>query len=402
MKRIFMLLLAVCVLISGNHLIDAFAQSTDETAFQLLDISPARVDLNAVADGVTACITGEGFVPGMTVLIGNIPAEYTLLSETELSLQLPVLPLGKYDITIRNGVEERTLKQAVTYYLPGLQALLEAVGNVHSGTSVQLPVRVSDAASVTEVLLQMKLDLTYFENITFVLDQANAQGQASCTTDETGLVTVRVTSEEPLMLSQALGCLQADVKSVSQLTAATITLDAAQFNGVDAEMRLGCTLQITPCYAISGRVTYGETGRPMAGVLLTLSTGQTAVSDADGYYSFTKVHTNAVTITASFDGGINGSITAQDASLVLQALKNNSNGLTAQQLLAADMDADGQITQNDALCILQMDVGIADQSPAWLFNIPALNLTEDAADTNITATLLGDVSGNWMPAETLE
>ncbi len=402
MKKIWTLLLAVCVLVSGNHLTNTFAQGTNETTLQILDISPARVDLNAVADGVTACITGEGFIPGITVLIGNTPAEYTLVSETELSLQLPILPLGRYDITIHDGFEEKTLPQAVTYYMPGLQAILEAGGSVHSGTPMQLPVRLSDAASVTEVLLQMKLDPAYFENVTFILSQANAQGQASCTTDETGMIIVRVTSHEPLELSETLGYLQADVKSVSQLTATTITLDAAQFNRVDAEMTLGCTVQITPCYAISGKVTYGETGRPMAGVLLTLSTGQTAVTDADGYYCFTSVHTNAVTITASFDGGINGAITAQDASLVLQALRNNSNGLTAQQLLAADMDADGQITQNDAQCILQVDVGIADQSPSWLFSIPALDLTEDAADIHIIATLLGDVSGNWMPTEALD
>ena len=116
-------------------------------------------------------------------------------------------------------------------------------------------------------------------------------------------------------------------------------------------------------------------------------------------------------VTPSFKGNVNGAISSQDASLVLQAVTDDATTLTDHQFIAADVDGDGVLTSLDASYILRKTVGkITGDFPGtlaeWAFSekIKVLSLTQNATNVNFTAVLLGDVTGNWTstPIEEVE
>jgi CSLREA domain-containing protein len=169
---------------------------------------------------------------------------------------------------------------------------------------------------------------------------------------------------------------------------------------------------------ISGRVTYANGTTPGKNVTMTLtstggierqtttSTGgvftQTTTTDANGDYSFIGVPVGSdYTLTPSKAGDVNG-IESLDASNVARYVA----GLdipTANQRIAADADGDTILTSLDAALIARRVAGLPGFGivGTWKFvpvNRTYLALGADQTGQNFTAILVGDTSGNWIPA----
>jgi hypothetical protein len=168
----------------------------------------------------------------------------------------------------------------------------------------------------------------------------------------------------------------------------------------------------TPTAAVvSGTVTYGNAlGLPTAprfvpGVLIS-ATGSPAVSDttgASGTYSLTGFGASSYTITPSKSNGQNGSITSFDAAKISQYVVGGSS-FTAAQAVVADVSGMGGISSFDAALIARYVASLPPPNGStgnWIFS-PASNthvaITTDITGENYAALLMGDVSGNYVPA----
>ena len=131
-------------------------------------------------------------------------------------------------------------------------------------------------------------------------------------------------------------------------------------------------------------------------------TQRQTTTDSNGDYSFTNVPLgNNYTVTPSKTGGANN-ITAFDASLAAR-FPLGSVSLTPNQQVAADTSNNGSVTAFDASQIARFPLNIpapGSLAGTWKFspvNQSVPNLSGNQTNVNLTAILVGDVSGNWVP-----
>jgi photosystem II stability/assembly factor-like uncharacterized protein len=166
------------------------------------------------------------------------------------------------------------------------------------------------------------------------------------------------------------------------------------------------TIVDQPPVSISGRVL-GPSGAGFANATVQVSSpgssqSSTSTTDASGNYAFANLEQGkSYTVTLSKVGDVNG-ITAFDASLAARFAANLIPLSTAQQL-AADASDNGGVSAFDASIIARTAAGIPNTGVAgtWKFLPSSLtfnSLGADQSNQNLTAVLVGDVSGNWSPA----
>jgi hypothetical protein len=128
----------------------------------------------------------------------------------------------------------------------------------------------------------------------------------------------------------------------------------------------------------------------------------TSTTDASGNYAFTNLDRGiSYTLSAAKVGDVNG-ITGFDASLAAR-FAANLIPLSATEQLAADASGNGGVTAFDASLIARTALGIPNSGIAgtWKFSPSTLTLNglnADQTSQNLTAILVGDVSGNWTPS----
>jgi hypothetical protein len=132
--------------------------------------------------------------------------------------------------------------------------------------------------------------------------------------------------------------------------------------------------------------------------------GSFATSTAtNGQFVITNIPTGSYTLNPQKTNEVTA-ITAYDASLVLQA-DAHALTLSANQLLAADVNRNGTASAMDAAYILEKAVGLIDgpfpgAGKLWDFTPSQRSyalLNGDLTGQDFTAVLIGDVSGNWAP-----
>ncbi len=190
------------------------------------------------------------------------------------------------------------------------------------------------------------------------------------------------------------------------------------------------TLAQSTSPGVAGTVRYYSTAGVVPDVVVRLSgTGQiTTSTDAGGAYAVTAPGSGGWEVEPGKTGGLNGAVSALDASWVLQAVVGIRQ-LTANQALACDVTGDGTVSPLDAARILQLVAGMRSRFPVaetcgsdWVFvPVPAsvphqhivapqmapmcspgaiaydeLPTPVDAQD--FLALVFGDCTGNWQPS----
>ncbi len=193
-------------------------------------------------------------------------------------------------------------------------------------------------------------------------------------------------------------------------------------NPANANITTGCPSPVS----ISGKVTYFQTdavdmdngnGVLVPNTLLTLDGGSfaqvttPATGPTTGQYQFSNIPAGfKYTVTPSKTGEIGTAINAQDTTLLGMYLGPPvTNILNPWQLLAADIDQDGDVDQQDRTKLrnyvdppagVVVDVG---QAGRWRFKTPdrssfqriynLLNVNQEMQ--NFVAVLIGDINGDW-------
>lgn len=381
-----------------------------DNSLAIYTASPYKVDVADVAEGVVATVAGANFTDTMTLTVGGIATEYTFVSATQISFTLPEGNIGSADILLKDGTRSARLTHAFTYTDANAQIQIVAPGEAKSGEQIRLPLLLSADGSIDSVYAELNLTSSYYSNVAFQTAEGNENVIYSCNASG-GTVKIAVAAMDALDLTKPIGYLVLDVNRVTKTETTGIELVSAQINAVDVPSRIGCKLEVKPNFTVSGKITYYNSNEGIAGVTVRLSNGMTAVTDENGVYTFTGITTNSVIVTPEFVGAVNGAISAQDASLVLQAVTGEGSALSDLQFLAADVDGDGSLTANDASSILKKSVGsitgeFEGSGREWTFDqiAKSLTLTENATNVDFQGILLGDVSGNWTstPVESLE
>lgn len=375
----------------------------DSTAV-IYSVSPSYVDTAAVAEGVTAILTGVNFTEDMELFVGGKPVEYTFDSDKQLTFQIPAGSIGRVDIELkRDGEEAAGLANAITYEDAASEVQILG-GSVKARESVRLPITVTADGELISIELKLKLNPALFSSITFEKAEEASNAIADCNMDSLGNVTIVIASTTAIPTDTPIGYLVLTAKDLSDTTSTSIQLTEATLNDVDAASRVDGSVTVEPNFTVGGRITYYKDGAPMKGVTVRLSNGMSAVTDEDGRYTITGVTTGNVRVTPELHGMVNDAVTAYDASLVLQALVDKVE-LTEDQKRAANVNGDMELTAMDASCILQKSVGIIDGNypgsrAEWVFtpSDQTVSLTGDNTSLDFTAYLLGDVNGDWSAA----
>ncbi|MFZ5517833.1 MAG: lamin tail domain-containing protein [Candidatus Zhuqueibacterota bacterium] len=156
-------------------------------------------------------------------------------------------------------------------------------------------------------------------------------------------------------------------------------------------------------YQVAGTVIYDSKEQPVPDVTVTITHPEgagTDVTDDAGAYSFENILAGDVTLSPSREGGGRGAVTSSDALYMYQYIKYGTT-LTEDEMFAADVDEDGQVTRADVKAILRFiayfPISIA-STGQWRFIPESASVTLDGHKTvDFKAYVLGDATLNWTP-----
>ncbi|MCH1553626.1 MAG: cohesin domain-containing protein, partial [Luminiphilus sp.] len=161
-------------------------------------------------------------------------------------------------------------------------------------------------------------------------------------------------------------------------------------------------------HQVSGSVSYWSD--PSRSIPSTVNVGdrQTSVSALSPDFSMGNLPTGDYTVSVSIDQSDNRAIRAYDASLVL-GMAVGAIEINDLNLVVADVNANGRVNSVDARRILRYAVGLEslpfpNQESVWKTlpdSYEYTNLNTDVSDADFVGVLIGDVSGNWKPSETV-
>jgi len=154
-------------------------------------------------------------------------------------------------------------------------------------------------------------------------------------------------------------------------------------------------------YSFSGFVKYYSNNTPMRDVRLSVSGQANGIQDTNimGQYSFNQMYSGAYSLTPSFEGSVPDLvITPYDASLVARYAVGSIT-LTPNQLMASDVNDDGEVTAFDAALIAQYSVELIPSFDSGdIVFIPSslsFQLNNNITNQQFNAIAIGDPSGNW-------
>jgi hypothetical protein len=156
-------------------------------------------------------------------------------------------------------------------------------------------------------------------------------------------------------------------------------------------------------YDLTGTLSYWNGGGAVPDIDLVLSGSRLyrGISGSDGSYSVSGVPAGTYSLTPNGTSAPETGISAMDASLALRH-QAGLQTLTGYALMAADVNRNGSVTAQDASYMLQRAAGLIglpfqDVGVVWLFDPVQRSyegLAADQTGQDFTAILLGDPSGN--------
>ena len=160
-------------------------------------------------------------------------------------------------------------------------------------------------------------------------------------------------------------------------------------------------------YSLEGYIYYdGDTDKPLYNSTAQLLDGEgnvlfAANTDGDGYYVFPYVPGGDYTLTAITDLAWGGADYDDALDVFLYQGGQPNPIVSALQMLAADVDEDGDITYDDALTIFFwteiVDPAEAGwEAPEWIFEVTPVTITDDTL-INFSGICSGDANSSYTP-----
>ncbi len=207
-------------------------------------VTPTKVDMSQIPNGITAYLTGSHFKEGMTLTVGGKVVTYTLISDSFLQFTVPDNTVGSADISITYQGATVTLENAISYEDRSSMLMLSYGVPADSDTQIRIPVSASSSNDLYSIAMVLKMSSANFSDISFVLHEMNSFADSACTVSANGDVSISVSAASPLLTGQPIGYVVATTKTVSGNSTASVRVASAIFNGANAGLLIGCEIDI--------------------------------------------------------------------------------------------------------------------------------------------------------------
>lgn len=357
--------------------------------------------------GTKVIISGSNFKAGVKVTFDGMPASDVVVeSDSRITAVSPAHIPATTDVAVTNtGGYTDTLLRGFNYIKTGVDvSISDAQSNANY--TLEIPINVSNVSGLTAADLNVAYDPEVLSLQGARTGNITTGFALSLNKNTPGTAVLSMASSNTVSGSGTLAYLQFKVLSGTK-TYSALTLQSASLNGGNIQVnKFNGTFTISQTHSINGFVNYYYSSRPVSGFNVTLTGGElnnsfVSSSLADGSYSVTGIPDGDYVLkpTKSNDAT---DITSYDASLILQA-SAGTMALSDNQKLAADVNNDGKVDSMDAAYVLKKAAGLIDlpfsgAGKVWKTvegNKTYAGLNGDLYNQNLTAILIGDVSGNW-------
>jgi len=359
--------------------------------------------------GTKVVISGSNFKQGSTVTFDGAPASSVVIeSDSRITAVSPAHIPSTVDVAVQNpaGYSD-TLLRGFSYIKTGVDI---SIGNVNAniGNLFEVPINISNVAGLIAADFKVNYDKDLLSFQGARIGNITTGFALSINKNIEGIAQLSMASSNSVNGSGIMAYLQFKVlnstKTTSELTLQDVVLNSGNIT-VD---KTDGTFTVSKTHSVNGTINYYSNSKPVSDFNLTLtgdnpSNTYTSSTGENGSYSITAIPDGNYVLKSTKSNGVSD-ITAYDASLILQASAGTLT-LNANQRIAADVNKDGKIDSMDASYVLQKAAGLINiNSPfpgagkVWTTvegDKTYLGLNSDLNYQNLTAILIGDVSGNW-------
>ena len=373
----------------------------------LTSLSPTA---GTTAGGDVLTLSGSNFSEGMTVTVGGGACEQvTLVSSSRLTCVTPAHIPDVVAVTVQNTAGfSATLPNAFTYVGNSTTLALPDVQGA-TGETIEVPLTVGSVSGLTSFFASVEWDATDLSLLRVVKGPLIAGWDMSYAEPGSGQVNIAASSGSNVAGSGTLVILEFSVLASAPKSSA-LTISSPRMNdGAITVTTTAGSYTYFEGYTLGGEVRFWDSAQTPMVATLTLDGDTEATSDgASGGYSFAAVNGGQHVIEAAKADGVNDAIRALDASLILSHVVGTAT-LTGNALIAADVNANGIVTEQDAAKVLEVAAGLRglpfeNQTSPWRFEPSERRLSSvsaDVSDLDFTGIFIGDVSGNWATATAL-
>ena len=367
----------------------------------LTSVSPTA---GSSTGGDLLTLSGTNFSAGMTVSLGGGACEQvTVVSSSRATCSTPAHIPDVVSITVTNTQgNSDTLTNAFTYVGNATTlALPDVIGT--TGQTIEVPLSIGAVAGLTSFFANISWDTGHLELLRVVKGPLIPGWDMTYAEPSSGQVNIAASTASNLAGSGTLVILEFNVLA-SEAGSSAISLLSARLNdeAIAATLANG-SFSFFEGFTLSGSARFWDPSQTPIVATLTMDGARAASSsDSTGAFSFDGVSAGQHVITPAKDDGINASIRALDASLILSHVVGTST-LSGHALTAADVNANGQVTEQDAAKVLEVAAGLRtlpfeNQLSPWRFSPGERRLDDVSADIDnldFVGVFMGDVSGNW-------
>ncbi len=373
----------------------------------ITSITPAT---GPVAGGTSVTIVGSNFKPGASVTIGGAPAaNVVIVNSNQITATTPARFAAAADVVVTNPDNaDGVLLNGFTYVSDGVVVSMPSlVGD--TGDVVEVPISLSNVQGLRSAELTISFDSTVLSAQSARIGALSNGWALEANAATPGQIVISAAGATAVSATGVIAYVQFNVVGAAQAQTALTVASASLNDGAISTESANGLFTVGSVFSVAGTVRYYSNAAAVAGAALFLENSAasttTTTSGADGQFAFDSLRRDAYTLTATKQDDVR-EITAYDASLVLRSSVGLTT-LTSNQRLAADVNRSGSVTALDAAYILERSVGlISGRFPGagtyWDF-VPAERTFADLASNrtgqDFTAVLIGDVSGNWLPAD---
>jgi len=370
----------------------------------VLSVTPNQ---GSYSGGTHVSVSGSLFQDGAAVYFDGQPAtDVAFLSSSQITCTTPSHFPALVDVTVVNPDETQAARISGFRYVDEDAVMSLPEGSGDFGAFVELPLSLSGADGLRAASATINFDPG-------VLSLA-VDGITTGTLTFGWSLEANTATPGTIILSMASGTAVSGDGSLARINFEVVGAPTSQtpLTLADVSLNTGaitCNLDdgsftVNGMFTVSGSMNYFG-GGTVPGTMLSLA--GTAihqdVSGEFGEFSMTDVLTGHYTLTPTKDDDA-VEITSHDASLVLQS-DAGMLGLSANQMLAADVDRNGLVDAMDASYILEVAVALRElpfpgAGRIWDFVPPQRSyglINSDLVGQDFTGVLIGDVSGNWAP-----
>jgi len=361
--------------------------------------------------GTVVTITGANFKEGVKVFFAELEGlNVTLIDANRLTVVSPRYYASQVNIRILNPFGSEAVRtNGFTYESSEVSMLIPTV-KANMDQTILVPVRVTNVNGLLAVDMVVSFDTEVLTYVEFVKGTMATRFTTFINRNVSGELRISMASDLSVTGSGDILFLKFKVVN-AEFEDSSVTLSSVELNGgnIDVNTTNG-TITFEPVFTVEGTIFYFGNNAAVESVDIILSSEESehlGITDAEGEFIFTSITKGEYDFDLSKTGD-NEAISALDAALILQHVVALTT-LNSNQLIVADVNADGRINSLDASYILQYVAGFtvlpfAGRDTEWLFvsNHSALNDLNANAQLSVTAYLIGDVSGNYGATSSLD